>query len=114
MRRLTREQKDAIALFRDFREEAPGRIVTLDVDIPTALAVMGRLEYVGYRTTHGRRSKLYKHEFAPGSRPLLCAGPTDNQLYILQGSFRVTDRGIVDLDRRGREIDDESERYDDE
>lgn len=110
--KLNREQREAAALFEDFREKTPQRVIRLDVDIPRALAVMGRLEFVGYRTTHGKKSVLYTHEFSPGSRPLLCAGPRDNQLYILQGSFRVTERGIVDLDRRGREIDDESERYD--
>jgi hypothetical protein len=109
--KLTKEQREAIALFRDFREKSPGRIIRLDVDIPTALAVMGRLEFVGYRTTHGRKSVLYTHEFAPGSRPLLCAGSRDNQLFILDGSFRVTERGIVDLNRKGQEIDDDSERY---
>lgn len=110
--KLTREQRDAVKLFRQFRERDPSRIKNFEVDIPTAVMVMGPLEFVGYRTTHGKKSVLYTHDFAAGSRPLLCAGSQDGQLYILGGNFRVTDRGIVDLDARNQEIDDDSERYD--
>lgn len=109
---LTKEQRAAIALYRGFREVDPKRAIKLDIDIPKALAIMGPIEFIGYRTTHGRRAVLYTHEFSPGSRPFLCAGPRDRQLYIVGGNFRVTDRGIVDLDTHGREIEDDSERYD--
>ena len=110
--KLTKEQRDAINLYTDFREATPRRFVNVEVDIPSALAIMGTLEFIGYRTTHGKRAVLYRHDFARGSRPHLCAGPHDNQLYIVGGRFRVTERGIVDLSTYGEELDDESERYD--
>lgn len=68
--------------------------------------VMGQVEFIGYRTTHGSTLVLYKHDFAPGSRPQLAAGPKRNQLFLVGGRYRVTDRGIVDLDAKNREIDD--------
>jgi hypothetical protein len=49
---------------------------------------------------------MYKHKFARGSRPLLCAGPKAGQLYLIGGRFHVTDRGIVDLTPSGKEIPD--------
>ena len=110
--KLTKVQRSAVELFRGFREREPTRAINVDVDIPEAVMIMGNLERVDYRTTHGRRSVLYKHLFTPGSRPILCAGPKRGQLYIIGEDFKVTERGIVDLDVRGREIDDESERYD--
>lgn len=111
--RFTREQEKARKLFKDFREREPGRVKKVEFEIPSAVAVMGQVEFIGYRTTHGKRGVLYTHDFAPGSRPLLCAGTEVGQLFLLQGRFHVTDRGIVDLDARGDEIDDDSERYED-
>ena len=102
--KLTKSQRDAVKLFRDFREADPARMAKLDFIVPDAVAVMGPCEFIGYRTTHGKKSVLYTHDFAPGSRPLLCAGEGDNQLYLIGGRYRVTDRGIVDLDARLREI----------
>lgn len=106
--KLTRDQQEAIELFRKFREREPKKISFLkeglDFVIPTAVMPLGHLEYVGYLTSHGRRPQNYHHDFAPGSRPLLCAGSGDNELYLLGGRYRVTERGIVDLDARLREI----------
>ncbi len=102
--KLTREQQDAIALFRDFRERDPKKLDVFDVEWPHAVAVLGNCEMIGYRTSHNRKTVLYTHDFEPGSQPLLCAGTGDNQLYLFGGRYRVTDRGIVDLDARLREI----------
>lgn len=110
MAKLTPDQRAAVQLFRDFREREPTRAKHVDFIIPEAVMVMGHCEFIGYRTTHGRSAKLYKHDFAPGSRPLLCAGAADNELFLIGGRFHVTERGIVDLDARGAEIDDHSPR----
>lgn len=104
--KLTKQQLDALSLFRDFRERDATRAKVVDFNIPSAVAVMGPVEFIGYRTTHGRKAVLYRHDFAPGSRPQLCAGPDENELYLIGGRYRVTDRGIVDLDANGEEIDD--------
>lgn len=98
--------RGAFKLHSDFRELPPKRAVKLNVRVPKALMSMGHVEAICYRTTHGRKTTLYKHDFAPGSRPLLAAGPKRNQLFILGGRYHVTDRGIVDLDVSGAEIDD--------
>lgn len=95
----------AFKLHRDFREAPVKRSIKATVRIPKALMAMGHVEAILYRTTHGKESVLYKHDFAPGSRPLLSAGPGKNELFLIGGRYHVTDRGIVDLDARGREID---------
>lgn len=89
-------------LYRAFREAAPRRTRSLRVKLPKAVMVMGHCEFVGYATTHKGRVTLYIHEFAPGSRPLLTAAPGESQLFLLAGRFKVTARGITDLDDSGR------------
>lgn len=90
------------SLYRNFREREPTRVLKVTTPrTPRALAVMGYLRGVSYDTTHGNRAVGYDHTFKAGSRPLLA---TDGKrLYILQGRYRVTSRGIVDLDSDGRE-----------
>lgn len=98
--------RKAKALYRKFREAEPGRVRKVKYDPPKSAMVMGYLEGVLYSTTHGGRSQNYKHVFAKGSRPLLCAGPGKNQLILVGGRYHVTERGIVDLTPRGKEIED--------
>ena len=100
----------ARSLYRAFREEKPGRSRRIEIDIPRAAAVMGHAEFIGYVTTHGRKTHLYIHQFAEGSRPLLVAGRRRGQLFFVGQRFKVTARGITDLDPSGREID-APERY---
>ena len=98
--------RGAFKLAEDFREKTPTRARKVSYSIPRVLMIMGHVEFIGYRTTHGQQLVLYKHDFAPGSRPQLAAGPKRNQLFLIGGRYRVTDRGIVDLDAKGQEIDD--------
>lgn len=98
--------KKAKALYRKFREAEPGRVRKVRYDPPKSAMVMGYLEAVLYSTTHNGRAAMYKHTFAKGSRPLLCAGPGKNQLILVGGRYHVTERGIVDLTPRGKEIED--------
>lgn len=108
---LSKSQRETIKLFRKFREREPSIIKEVEIVIPDDLMVMGHVEFIGYRTTHGNVAKLYKHDFAKGSRPLLCTGTGKNELFLVGGRYHVTERGIVDLDLHGDEIDDDNERY---
>lgn len=69
--------------------------------------VLGHVELICYVTTHGKKRTVvpYKHEWAKGSRPLLCATGRRGELFLLCGRFKVTGRGITDLDANGRVID---------
>jgi hypothetical protein len=98
--------KRAARLYRGFREQRPNRVRAIRIKLPRAVMVVGYVEFIGYSTTHGRRAQTYRHDFAPGSRPMLCAGPKRGELYLIGGRYHFTERGIVDLDRFGEEIDD--------
>lgn len=99
-----RDEAAARRLYRAFREDEPGRARAARVRVPRAAAVMGPCEFIGYVTTHRGQVALYIHEFAPGSRPLLAAGARRGELFLVGGRFKVTGRGITDLDAFGREV----------
>ncbi len=102
MGRVRREKKAAEQLWEDFRETRPSRTRRMSIEWPKALMVMGTVRLIAYDTTHGGRFAPYEHEFAPGSRPLLCAGRKRGQLFLIGDNFKVTRRGIVDVHRDGR------------
>lgn len=95
------DRQRAARLYKAFREEAVERVRKVRIRVPKAVAVMGTTQFIGYMTTHRGQTHLYIHEFAPGSAPLLCAGPHRGQLYMLLGRFKVTGRGITDLSASG-------------
>jgi hypothetical protein len=96
----------AAKLYHDFREETPQRARRVAVKLPRTVMVMGTLDAVLYTTTIRGKATRFKHTFAKGCKPLLCAGPGRAQLVLVGGRYKVTYRGIVDLTPRGREIDD--------
>jgi hypothetical protein len=100
-----KELQQACALFESFREAKPRKIKTVQLKVPSAVAVIGHVEFIGYKTTHGKKITLYKHDFAPGSRPLLCSSPNGKQLLLLGGRYEFDERGIVDKDSKGRDVD---------
>lgn len=102
---MNREMKKAYKLYSDFREERPRKGRRIEFTVPKVVMVMGTVRAIDYDTTRQRKTELYRHEFAAGSRPLLCACGKTGQLFIVEGRYHVTERGIVDLDGQGRELE---------
>ena len=91
----------AIKDYEAFRERPARRARTVEINWPSSVWIMGHVDFIGYRTTHGNKAVRYKHTFHAGSKPLLC---TDGKkLFLVAGRYHVTDRGIVDLNRRSQE-----------
>jgi hypothetical protein len=103
--KVTRALKAAVALYKSFREKHPKKMTVVQFDVPEAVAVMGHVEAIEYKTDHAGKTTLYRHDFVPGSRPLMCVSSDGKQLLLLGGRYRFTGRGIVDHDRQGREVD---------
>ena len=100
----SKEFRGAFQLHEKFREEKPKRAKVIEFNVPKALAIIGTLEAVEYTTTHKGKAVKYRHVFAPGSRPYLAAGPKRNQVFLVGGRYHFTDRGIVDIDAKGKDI----------
>jgi hypothetical protein len=98
--------RNAVGLYKKFREADPEKVRAVKIDLPTAVMTMGRVSAIEYETTHDGTSQGYRHDFTPGSRPTLAASPRKNGLLLIGGRYHVTDRGIVDLDPAGREVED--------
>lgn len=94
--------EQAARLFREFRDDEPGRVTELQISLPKAAMVIGELELVGYRTDHAGKAERYIHKFKPGARPAFLASADGRMLIILPGKFRFTPRGIVDTVRGRR------------
>ena len=82
---------------------APG---TANLLIPASLAIVGRLSAIEYDTRRDERTVFARHEFAAGSKPLLAAGASRGQVFLIGDRYRFTDRGIMDIDSEDRLIDD--------
>lgn len=101
--------KKAAKLYAEFREAKPKRGGVIEIDWPKTLTAIGNVRFIGYDTTRRGKTELYKHEFAQGSRPILCADPKNGQLYLVGGRYRFKTgklNGIVDIDASGKDIDD--------
>ncbi|MDE2021017.1 MAG: hypothetical protein KGJ13_11825 [Patescibacteria group bacterium] len=84
-------------LYREFSGHEPDETETIEIpEMPRAVLVIGELEGVIYSTVRDDVGERYIHRFKKSSRPLLCASPDGEQLFIVGGSFEFTDRGIVD------------------
>jgi len=114
-----RPVKSTRELYREFHGRTPGRYTTAGVRfgerwltregaynvlIPESAVIVGHISRIDYDTTRDGRVLLAQHHFAPGSRPVLLAGPGKCELLIAGGRYRFTERGIVDLDSNGRQI----------
>lgn len=95
----------AYKLYKQFREEVPKRARSIEFDAPKVVMIIGNVRAISYDTTRKGKTELYKHDFAAGSRPLLCADGRTGQLFIVEGRYHVTPRGIVDLDANGKELE---------
>ena len=101
-----KDMRGVIQIYESFREKKPRRLNVVKVpDAPKIVACIGHVEAIDYRTTHGRKLTLYRHDFVAGSRPLLCVSPDGKSLLLLGGRYQFTERGIVDRDARGREVE---------
>ncbi len=74
----------AYKLYQEFREAPPKRGRVLEFEMPKTLMVMGYLWDLGYDTTRDAEVEKYRHKFAPGSRPLLCADAATGMLFIIE------------------------------
>lgn len=98
------ELRQAVDLYRKFREEEPQKVNEVEIIVPKLVMVIGYAEYVGYSTTQRKKSQLYEHKFAEGSRPLLCASANGKQILFVGGRYNFTEDGIVDYDANGKSL----------
>lgn len=94
---VQREIRQAAERFEGFRGE-PAKYAT-KVHLPPAprvLLTIGECTGIMYRTRRDGVVDNFLHHFHRKSRPTLCCTPDGKRLYLLDGAYSVTDRGIED------------------
>jgi hypothetical protein len=91
--------KEAKALYADFSGH-DGQVLG-KVSIPSHKAglVVGECDGILYTTVRDGKTEKYIHKFKQKSRPLLVSSHDGKTLYLLDGAFKFTSRGIVDVNR---------------
>lgn len=85
--------EEAIGAFEGNREEAPDIVVGALVPLPEVLWALGELKRIEYdRLEDGEPIRRF-HDFK-GERPILAVDPDSSDLWIVGGTYTVTDRGI--------------------
>jgi len=108
---------DARNVYRDFRGREPARETgtgigtrwitapgRLNILIPESFAIIGHVNAIEYDSTRDGPAVFARHDFAKGSRPILAVGSGRGQLFLIGTRYHFTDRGIVDIDKDGRDI----------
>ena len=85
-------------LYTDFMKRPPEGARRLSVKpLPKIAIAIGKVVAVIYESDRdGRVKNHYRHDFKVESRPLLAASFDGKQLILIGGSYRFTERGIVD------------------
>lgn len=88
--------KEAVSLYRRFREEQPEYYDDMPVEWPTVGLIIGKCDGIMYNTTRAGKKEYYKHEFTGRSCPLLCSTFDGKQIFLIGGQYDFTEDGITD------------------
>lgn len=93
----SRAWEAVIEMFRRFHDFEPGEVSAYEYDqAPRLVACLGELEAVIYRSDKwDGKNRSYIHKFKTSDRPLLATDESGKRLYIIGGSYRVKEDGII-------------------
>lgn len=83
----------AAKLFKAFNGREPDFVDTVHLKDYKEVMLIGPVLAVEYLADDGHG---YRHKFKHKSRPVLAVSPDGKQLFLLEGHYEFTDRGIVD------------------
>lgn len=93
---IKKKVNEAAKRFEDFTGHKAEVLTKHHLKIPKVMYRLGMLDGVPYTTTRDGRVEQYYHKFTKRARPILAVNHDGSQLYIIDGSYSVTDEGIVD------------------
>ena len=90
--------KQAIKRFESFTGMNVEYIDQVEVQpIDDVMLTMGKCTGIMYSTVRDGVQEKYLHQFKKSAQPLLCVSSDGLQLYLIGGSYSVTDKGIEDV-----------------
>jgi len=98
MQRLVSDQvaqaKDLYERFSGHQAEAIGKIRI--PAIPRVGVAIGEVDGILYSTVRDGQLEKYIHKFRRSDKPLFVVSPDGKQLFLIEGRYTFTERGIVD------------------
>jgi hypothetical protein len=92
-----RQVKQAASLFERFTGHEAEIVGKLKLpDLPKYGVNVGDVDFIGYTTMRDGREESYIHKFAQADKPMLVISPDGRSIYLLDGRYKFTERGIVD------------------
>jgi len=88
--------REATSLYEKFSGEKARQVQRVKLPHHGVLILIGECEKIAYNTVRDGRVERYIHTFRARSRPILASSHDGTQLYLLDGAYRFTDRGITD------------------
>ena len=94
--RAAAEIDQGIGLYHRFNRFGPARLVRVrhPREVPAVVVEIGRLVGVIYRSEKWQAGQPRNFIHVMEDPPRLACNPAGTQLYVIGGSYRVTDRGI--------------------
>ena len=91
------QARDAAQLFENFTGHK-GKVLAEIVkpEFPDAVLVVGDVDGIMYSTVRDGVQEKYVHKFHHKAKPLFCVSPDGKQIFLLEGEYDFTERGIVD------------------
>ena len=87
----------AAMLYENFTGHGGEVIAKVPMPImPKALAVIGEIDGIMYDTYRDGKLEKYVHRFSKKARPLFCVSPDGSQIFLIGGSYKFTERGVID------------------
>ncbi|MBK9497442.1 MAG: hypothetical protein IPO08_23550 [Xanthomonadales bacterium] len=80
--------------FSGHEAEAIGRLKV--PPMPRVGVAVGEVDFIGYTTMRDGVTEKYIHKFKSADKPLFVVSPDGRQLYMVDGRYSFTERGIVD------------------
>ena len=83
-------------LYENFSGHSSEFLDKVQFPVPDVALKIGQCDGVLYTTVRDGKTEHYLHKFKAKSRPLLVTTFDGTQLLMIGGSFRFTERGIID------------------
>lgn len=88
--------KRASKAFKNFRGHAPDYADEISVPSNSVYYELGKCDGILYTTKRDGKIERYIHEFSKKAAPVLAVSYDGQELRLVGGDFRVTERGIED------------------
>jgi hypothetical protein len=90
------EYEQASALYESFTGHQAEPLGSVNVKVPSVALCVGECDGILYTTVRDGVVEKYIHKFKAKAKPMLCASPDGKSLFLVEGDFTFTERGIVD------------------